>query len=154
MIDMEMDYEKRLEREVQAALENLPELRAPASLMRRVLAAIELRSRLPWFRRAWPTWPATLRAAALAILLVGFAGLCAGGWQLANAGSATLAPELHRVGALASAASAVFAALKGAVLAIGHQLGTGFVVGCLTAICLCYGLCVWLGAACVRFAFN
>ncbi len=51
-------------------LRELPNRPAPASLAPRVLAAIQARARLPWYRRPWMQWPRGLQAGSL--LLVSF----------------------------------------------------------------------------------
>jgi len=58
------DWEAQLDR----ALKGLPNRRAPASLMPRVLATIEARARRPWYRQAWSTWPHAAQGLSLAVL--------------------------------------------------------------------------------------
>lgn len=50
------------------ALKQLPDRAAPATLMPRVLAAIQSRARLPWYRLEWSTWPRVAQASSLAVL--------------------------------------------------------------------------------------
>lgn len=47
-------------------LRELPRRRAPAALESRVLAALELRAALPWWRRGFAHWPPRARIAFLA----------------------------------------------------------------------------------------
>jgi len=57
-------WEARLDRE----LKRLPDRPAPATLMPRVLAAIQARARLPWYRQDWSTWPRFAQGFSLAVL--------------------------------------------------------------------------------------
>lgn len=59
-------------------LKRLPDLKAPATLSTRVMAAIAARRAAPWYKQSWAHWPPGLR---LAFLTVGLAalGLLVGG---------------------------------------------------------------------------
>ena len=66
-----------LAKQIDRALRALPAPRAPRTLVPRVMAAVEL-SLAPWYTRAWVTWPAVWQvasAAALVMLVAGFAGV-------------------------------------------------------------------------------
>lgn len=69
-----VDLQELVDRE----LKRLPTPRAPRSLLPRVLAATVLRPELPWYRRAWFTWPAAWQAVSIAALVA----LAAGAWFL------------------------------------------------------------------------
>src|SRR5438445_13017293 len=64
------------------ALKGLPELEAPATLARRVLAEIERRERAPWYRQSWQMWPIPVRAAAFMTLACLFGAICYAAAQL------------------------------------------------------------------------
>jgi hypothetical protein len=68
---MELDHITR-------ELKQLPAPRAPQSLLPRVMAAVALEERKPWYARPWMTWPPLAQAAS--VVLVG--GLAAGVWSL------------------------------------------------------------------------
>ena len=68
---------------VHRTLRELPLRRAPRSLEQRVLAEIERRAALPWWRRSFAHWPAVARA--------GFIVLCAGLVRLVLAGGGSMA---------------------------------------------------------------
>ena len=63
-------YRNDLEWLIDGKLGQLPEPVAPATLLPRVLAAIEAHLARPWYRRAWRTWPQALQAVSAAGLLV------------------------------------------------------------------------------------
>ena len=151
---MSSEYEERLQAEMDALLKGLPQRTAPPTLLRRVMAAIESRAALPWYRQSWQMWPAALRVASLVILLSLFGGLCLAGWKLpqADAYASTvgqLSQWLSGVCALWNVLSVLFTA----ALAMVKQLPAGFIAACLISLGLGYGLCIGLGAAWLRFAF-
>jgi hypothetical protein len=57
-------------------LRQLPPLRAPETLLPRVLAAVQAWVHRPWYARAWFSWPAPLQIASIAVVVV-VAGVCA-----------------------------------------------------------------------------
>lgn len=59
------DNEQKLERLIHRTLRELPPRPAPHSLEDRVLAEIERRAALPWWRRSFRHWPLAARAAFL-----------------------------------------------------------------------------------------
>ncbi len=61
-------------------LRALPEPQAPPTLWPRVRAAVEEHLARPWYRRAWRSWPAALRAASLGLVAAALLG-----WSLAGA---------------------------------------------------------------------
>jgi hypothetical protein len=69
------DPQEKLERLIQQTLREQPPRRAPRSLEQRVLAEIERRAALPWWRKSFVHWPVAARA--------GFVVLCAGLVKLA-----------------------------------------------------------------------
>jgi predicted lysophospholipase L1 biosynthesis ABC-type transport system permease subunit len=151
---MNPNHDQRLEAAIQRELQTLPELAAPAALVGRVLRVIEQRSRLPWYRRSWQTWPMALQAASLAVLLVLFGGLCLGGWELSHAEAITLA--VHRAGEWLSGLNLIgntLEVLANAALLVAKKLGTGVVIALLVMAGLGYALCVGLGTVYYRLAF-
>src|SRR5262245_52441719 len=139
---MSLEYEKRLEAEVDRELKALPELRAPETLVLRVLRAIEARANLPWFRRAWQTWPTGLQAVSFIALACAFAGLCLAGWQISEAGSSLASQRLAVPVAVISALWGAIQTVAGAATVAFKGLGSGFITGCIVAALLGYALCV------------
>jgi hypothetical protein len=146
--------DKQLELEIGRQLKTLPELAAPASLANRVMAAIESRLHVPWYRRSWATWPVALRTASLAAMLVLFGGLCLAGWELSHAETVSLAA--HRVGQWFSGLNTIGSLLNilaGSVALVVKKLGTSFIIACLVAVGLGYAMFMGLGTVYFRLAF-
>jgi hypothetical protein len=143
-----------LEAAVDRELKALPNLRAPQSLLPRVMAAIEQRSVAPWYRRDWQTWSPPLQAVSMLVLMAGFGGLCIGSWQLVHASAVTSA---------AGEASGWFRMLStcfNAVCVLGNafalairSLGPRVLTGIVLAMLLGYAACVGFGTLYVRLAF-
>jgi uncharacterized membrane protein len=151
---MNPEYESKLEAAIDRELKGLPELTAPNSLSRRVMAAIERRATVPWYRTAWQNWPLSLRIPAMALLVVFFGALCFGVWKLPHT-------EVATVGAAkVSGWFSVFATLWNALNAVVgvfvlafKQLGTGLIAAIVGAIVLAWVMCLGVGTACVRLAW-
>lgn len=69
-----VDLQEIVDRE----LKRLPTPRAPRTLLSRVLAATVERPAVPWYRRAWVTWPRAWQAVSVAMV----AAIAAGAWFL------------------------------------------------------------------------
>ena len=155
MIDDEMnsEYEKELELEIDRELKCLPELEAPFTLSRRVMQAIEQRHSLRWYNQPWQNWPVALRIASLALLSIMFGGLCVASWQLTRAAGVTAA--MQEVAGLFSGLETVWniiTVLLGTVVLVLKHLGTWFIVGLVAFAGMTYALCVGLGTAWLRLA--
>ena len=59
------DWEKSLHRE----LDELPELKAPPSLIPKVMERLRREVAVPWYQRSLWQWPRALRAAALGLMI-------------------------------------------------------------------------------------
>lgn len=59
------DKHEKLEHLIQQTLQELPTRRAPRSLEERVLAEIDRRALLPWWRKSFAHWPVAARACFL-----------------------------------------------------------------------------------------
>jgi len=152
---MNSEYEKRLESEIDRELRALPELIAPHSLFFRVMAAIESRLNLPWYRQSWQGWPLALRAVSLVILLGLFGGLCFATWRFSHteAFAAAIQRPMSWLSGLGAILHAVTVVLSGLMLAV-KQLGTAVIIGCLVALGLGYAMCVGLGTVYLRLALS
>ena len=142
---MDPEYEKRLEGEVSRQLRGLPELPAPATLALRVMAAIEARERRRWFQNPWPLWPTPLRYAALLGLGLLFGGLCWAGWHLCRSETGTVVGnELAKWLAAASALGRSLNLVGGLLVESVKNLKPAFLLGCLAAMAMAYGILVGL----------
>lgn len=99
-----------IERLVDRALRALPPRPAPASLEGRVGAALARRTALPWWRRGWSYWPASVRLAAGA----GFA---------AAAAATVAAPSLLPMGLGSRLVAVLPAEALGLISRLGPILG-------------------------------
>jgi hypothetical protein len=150
---MNLEYEKRLEVEVDRELRALPELPAPRTLISRVMMALENRVILPWYRQGWQRWPVGLRAVSFVALLALFGGICFGGWHLVH--SEGFGAGMQKVGNWFSGVTVLWKAvttLVTAIVAVVKNLGTGFILGCLAALALGYAMCVGVGTLWVKLA--
>src|SRR5882672_6398337 len=86
---------KQLERVIHRELRTLPDLKAPETLVHRVMLAVHARERAVWWQRPWLTWPFGIQLCSLVVLLVS-AGLVSylvgAAWDGVNA-----APAWQRV---------------------------------------------------------
>jgi hypothetical protein len=151
---MNSDYEKQLEARIDRELRRLPELAAPATLIPRVMAAIEGRAAVRWYRRPWLEWPLPARGVSFGLLLAVFGGVGFGIWALLGTpGFAAASGELAGLGSFIAMAQNTLNVVAGALVLGVKQLGTGFMIGVCAAVALGYVLCVGLSTLCVRLAF-
>ena len=151
---MNENENSRLEAAIDRELKALPNLRAPQTLLPRVMAVLEQRTALPWFRRAWQTWPMPLQAFSTLVLLAAFGGLCFGSWQLVH---------LPAVASATSEAGGWLKLLNGALNTLGvlanalalavKSLGPLVIGGIVMAVLAGYAACVGFGTLYVRLAF-
>lgn len=150
---MNSDYHQRLANEIDRELKGLPELTAPGTLTARVMARIEQRSALPWYRQAWPAWPRFAQVFSLGVMLALFGGICFVGWRFYHGSEAGLAA--HTMAGWFSGPAVIWNALgavAGAAVLAVKQLGVGFLIVCLSIAVINYFACVGLGTVAVRFA--
>lgn len=149
---MSRDDSEKLEKLIHQSLRTLPARRAPRSLEQRVMAAIEARQALPWWRQSFAHWP---RTAKIAFLL--FAGALA----------AVLFTIVFRVGAEVGAVSPWTSALgtleqirlvAGRIGEVGatvvRSIPPLWLYSGLAFIAVMYATLVGLGAAAYRTLFN
>jgi len=152
---MNANDHRQLESAISRELKALPELPAPAAVTNRVMAAIERRRNVPWYRRSWETWPVALRVTSLAAMLALFGGLCLAGWEWSRA--ETVQQVTQRVGqwfsGLDSLQSTLGILINSAVLVV-KKLGTPFIIACLVSAGLGYALFLALGTVYFRLAFS
>jgi hypothetical protein len=151
---MNLDREREWAAEIDRELKALPELAAPPSLVARVMSAIEHPVLVPWYRRAWQTWPAPLQAAAMLALLGMLGAVCFWGWELVRSpGLAAMGQDATRWFAGLNVLWAAVNALAGVLLLAVKQLNTAVLAGLLAIMALAWMACVGLGTVYIRLAF-
>ena len=146
--------ENRLEAAIDRELKALPNLRAPETLVPRVMATIEQRAALPWYRRAWQTWPLPLQAAAMLVLLAVFGSVCVASWQVVHTPAfASVSREVGSVFSFLGTVWRTVSVLLSAVALAFKSLGSAVVIGSVAALLFGYAMCVGFGTAYVRLAF-
>jgi len=151
---MNLNDENRLEAAIDRELKALPNRRAPATLASRVMATLEQRAALPWYRGAWQTWPLPLQAAAMLVLLAAFGGVCFAGWQFVHTPAfAAVSREVVGLFGLFGTIWKTINVLLGAVVLAFKSLGPAVVIGCVATVLFGYAMFVAFGTAYVRLAF-
>jgi hypothetical protein len=152
---MNESNEKQLEQLIDRELRKLPELRAPETLVHRVMLAVHAQERQPWWQRPWLSWPRPARLVSSALSCVTVVALVyfgAQAWQATGIGSplekiwlwaASLEPLWDWVVALVNAVALVLRSASQQYLLIGLGIATSM-----------YLLCVATGSACYRLAFS
>ncbi|MBM3880588.1 MAG: hypothetical protein FJ387_12875 [Verrucomicrobia bacterium] len=145
----EPDWDDELHRR----LKELPDRPAPATLLPRVLAALEARARVPWYRRTWWHWPPAAQGLALLLASGLLGGLL---WLALHAGELNLASAAgQRIGGWLAPLSPLVSlgeALGRVVGSLTRQLN-GWVVGAAALLgSLVYVSGIGVGTACYRLA--
>jgi hypothetical protein len=142
---------EKLEQVIHQTLRSLPAHRAPRSLEARVLAAIEARASLPWWRQSFSRWPMPARVAFVLssagiakLLLMVVVWVMAGfdGAQLSSAFSSQLS-WIESVTAVVHATGDFFAALYRGIPVL-------WLYGAVAFVGAAYAALFGLGAAAYR----
>ena len=140
-----------LEQFIHRALRELPEHPAPRTLELRVLAEIERRRALPWWRQSYAHWPVAVRGAFLVLSAVAAAVLVAGLVLLARR------PEATAVAGALSDRSAAMLVLRSlaqagsqAIYGVIHAIPSLWLYGALAFLAVCYATVIGVGAAAYR----
>ena len=149
---MNEEHEKALERLMDRELKKLPDLPAPGSLVHRVMLAVHQRESLPWYKRAWPTWPAGAQFGSI-LVLTAICGLLIAvmsdpswlpGWQAAEDSLAVWTAPLFKLAAQIGALFNGFIVVAEAMVKPLLLAGVACVIlGCLFSVVLltaCYRL--------------
>jgi hypothetical protein len=140
--------DKQLEETIHRALRELPARRAPHSLEQRVLAEIERRAALPWWRRSFTYWPAAAR--------IGFVVVCAGivltalmgrVWIMAGLDPMQLKPAVMQPFAWAENLLVVVRAIASSCEIILRNIPSAWLYGSLLFFGSMYAALFGLGAA-------
>jgi hypothetical protein len=145
-----------LEAKVSRELLQLPHLKAPATLLPRVMAAIQARQAQPWYRRPWHAWPRKIQCLigplmTLFPLLAFYLSRIA--WnELANSG---VAQQVDQKLSLLSLAGNTLDTLLNACLVAGRALmGQPLLLAGIIVSAVMYLACIGIGTACFRVVFN
>ena len=144
---MKPDYEKKLEAEIDRRLKRLPELPAPLALAGRVMARIDERARLIWYRQPWQHWPLLPRIASFILLASVFAMVC---YLADNLPSSRVSLPL---GSRAQQALTFLGSLKLALFGWVGQINSNYLIGFGVAVGVSYLLIIGLGVALFRIAW-
>jgi hypothetical protein len=145
---MHRDPKDSLEAWADRALKQLPERRAPAHFAPKVLAAIQKRRVLPWYRRPWLTWPRQFQ-----VLSVGSLGTLGTGavWAM-GAARAAATPVVATVKNDASSVWNILNALSQALTLAAAQVPSYIWIGLVSVIAVAWLSCLALGTACWKLA--
>lgn len=145
------DHHEQLARVIHQTLRDLPPRRAPRSLEFRVLAEIERRAALPWWRQNFAHWP----VAARAVFLVASAGivklvLMAVVWAMAGFDNALFASDLAPQFALLQPVVDFAGTSFGAAAAIVRNIPPLWLYAGLAFLATMYATLFGIGAAAYR----
>jgi hypothetical protein len=138
----------KLERLIHRTLRDVPPRRAPHSLELRVLAEIERRAALPWWRRSFSHWPLAARAGFLVLCtaLVKLA-LMLGSWIMSGFDPAQFRLSFTEQFAWMENAMAVVHAITGAFEVLFRNIPPLWLYGGLAFFATMYLALFGLGAA-------
>jgi hypothetical protein len=149
------NHEQKLERLIGKTLRDLPPRRAPVALEDRVLAELERRAALPWWRKSYAHWPLAARAAFL-VASIGIIRvvILAIAWAQAGFESAALtsafAPLVNRISSCVDLADSI-AEFSRAVL---QSISPVWLYGGLGALALMYLTLFGVGAFAYRTLYS
>ncbi|MHB8520376.1 MAG: hypothetical protein ACYDH9_06425 [Limisphaerales bacterium] len=152
---MQPHPEHKLEAAIHEQLRKLPELTAPPALLPRVLAVIQARVALPWWRRSWWDWPLSARAAFASLVVVSVALLAYLGAPLwaGFAGSAPASFAGRWVAAVIDSVKSL-EPLANAGAVLWRATAQPVIIGLLVVSSLMYLLCLGLGSMFLRVALR
>lgn len=142
---------EELEQFIHRELRSLPPRRAPRSLESRVMAAIEHRATVAWYHRSWSYWPASVRAAFLAVA-TGVAGAAVIAMTLMSRGLDAGA-AVQEAGSRFPLAAQLYAVGAWTADFVSHLIGnipSLWLYGGLAAVAALYATFFGLGAAAYR----
>ena len=145
------DPNEKLERLIHRTLRELPPRRAPHSLESRVMAELERRAALPWWRQSFMHWPVAARVA----FIVTSAGivkvvLMAVVWAMADFDTAQFTAAFSPQFAWLQSGLDLVATLFNAGGAIFHSIPPLWLYGTATVLAAMYAALFGIGAAAYR----
>ncbi len=141
--------DEKIERLLTDVLRDLPLRRAPAVLQEQVLAELQRRAALPWWRLSFVFWPAVARGAfvVLCAVLIGMIFL-GGAWAVA--GLRALSESAATALAWTKPVLALTASAGGVMSVLAHSIPPLLMYGILGMGVVLYVLLFGLGAAAYR----
>jgi hypothetical protein len=141
-----------LHRFVHKALSELPNRRAPRSLIDRVNAAIAMREALPWFARGWTAWSAPARILTVVASVAAVATFAWLGLLGTEFFSTTSVREIatERAPMLSALGSALITLLEGLKMAV-ERVAQPYLLAALIIMGAGYAACIGAGAGIYRF---
>lgn len=145
------DHHERLERALHQTLRTLPPRRAPRTLESRVLAELERRAALPWWRQSYAQWPLPARALFL-LASVGFIKLTIMlvVWIMVGLDSAAFTEAFSTQFAWAETIRSTGRSLIDSFLLVFHRIPTLWLYGAAAFAATMYFTLFGLGAAAYR----
>ncbi len=142
------DPEQKLEQWTRQTLRELPPRRAPHSLQLRVLAEIERRVALPWWRKSFGHWPLVAQMAFVLVCagLVRIAWM-GGVWMMAGFDPAQFRTVFAQPYAWMESASAIVQAFSGFCDIMLRSIPPLWIYGGLAVFAAMYATLFGLGAA-------
>jgi hypothetical protein len=144
-----------LEKMIQQTLRSLPNRRAPRSLETRVMAAIEARASLPWWKQSYAQWPLVVRCAFLVLSGV-FAKIALMGtvWIMADFESAGWVNAFTTQFAWVDRVSSAFGGVGQFFTIVGRNIPPAWLYGGLAVFALLYATLFGLGATAYRTLYS
>ena len=142
---------EKLERALHATLRALPPRRAPRTLEARVLAELERRAALPWWRQSFAHWPLAARAVFLlaSVALVKLTLMAAVG-VMAGFDAGAFVAALSTPVAWAQAGVALMRGIAGFFALLFRSIPPVWLYGTVAFVAAMYAALVGLGAVAYR----
>ena len=152
---MNPEQQKKLETFVRRAVADLPPRPAPRSLETRVLAELERRAALPWWRQSFSHWPVAARAVfllcSLGVVKMAFMATV---WIMAGFDPAQYRAAFAPQFATLDAISTVFQALGDFVALVARNIPLLWLYGGIAFLGTLYFAFFGLGAAAYRALYS
>jgi hypothetical protein len=142
------DRDEKLERLIQQTLRELPARRAPRTLEHRVLAELERRAALPWWRKSYAHWPSPVRAGFFLISATVAAMIVAGIFVLTRGSIGTEA--VGEISTQVASIRAFFGTVVDKTLMVFNAIPTLWLYGAIALIGSCYAALIGIGAVAYR----
>lgn len=152
---MQPEPDKQLEQMIDRELRQLPNRRAPETLLPRVRAAIAARAQQPWWKKSLAEWPTGMRWLFLAVALLAVVGTVYGTFAVSQGMTwASLQQSAGGWLAMFKPMWSLLAVVGNALLLVLKSVPVSFWWISGGVITAAYLACVGLGTLGYRMAFN